>query len=53
MEATVPGAADNFTVEFETDRKAIPFKVSYGTAREYEEFAGKRGFLLIETETVH
>jgi hypothetical protein len=49
MEATVSGAADDFTVEFETDGNAIPFKVSYRTAREYEEFAGKRFFLLIET----
>ncbi|MBT2678662.1 LysM peptidoglycan-binding domain-containing protein [Bacillus sp. ISL-35] len=45
MEATVSGAADNFTVEFETDGKAIPLKVSYGAAREYEEIAGRRVFV--------
>ncbi|WP_079506384.1 LysM peptidoglycan-binding domain-containing protein [Mesobacillus jeotgali] len=42
MEATVNGAADNFTVEFETDGKAIPLKVSYGTAGQYQELAGQR-----------
>ncbi|MEW8971277.1 MAG: LysM peptidoglycan-binding domain-containing protein [Mesobacillus sp.] len=42
MEATVNGAADNFTVEFEADGKAIPLKVSYKTARKYEELAGQR-----------
>ena len=42
MEATVNGAADNFTVEFETDGKAIPLKVSYGTARKYQELAGQQ-----------
>ena len=42
MEATVNGAADNFTVEFEVDGKAIPLKVSYKTARKYEEMAGQR-----------
>ena len=42
MEGIVTGAADNFTVEFETDGKAIPLKVSYGTARAYEELAGQR-----------
>jgi LysM repeat protein len=45
MEATVTGAADNFTVEFETDGKAIPLKVSYETARKYEDFAGQRVFV--------
>jgi LysM repeat protein len=45
MEATINGAADNFTIEVESDGKAIPLKVSYGTAREYEEFAGQRVFL--------
>lgn len=40
IEATVTGAADNFTVEFETDGEAVPLKVSYGTARKYEELAG-------------
>jgi LysM repeat protein len=45
MEATVTGAADNFTVEFETDGKAVPLKVSYGTARKYEEFPGQRVFV--------
>ncbi|MCM3123795.1 MULTISPECIES: LysM peptidoglycan-binding domain-containing protein [unclassified Mesobacillus] len=42
MESTVNGAADNFTVEFETDGKAIPLKVSYGTARKYQELAGQQ-----------
>jgi LysM repeat protein len=42
MEATLNGAADNFTVEFEADGKAIPLKVSYKTARKYEELAGQR-----------
>lgn len=41
MEATVTGAADNFTVEFENDGQATPLKVSYGTARKYEELAGQ------------
>ncbi|MBT2691806.1 LysM peptidoglycan-binding domain-containing protein [Bacillus sp. ISL-55] len=45
MEATINGAADNFTIEVESDGKAIPLKVSYGTARKYEEFAGQRVFL--------
>jgi LysM repeat protein len=45
MEAIVNGAADNFTVEFEADGKAIPLKVSYGTARKYEDFAGQRIFI--------
>ncbi len=42
MEATVTGAADNFTVEFEIDGKAIPLKVSYGTAREYQHLTGQQ-----------
>ncbi|WP_226679107.1 LysM peptidoglycan-binding domain-containing protein [Mesobacillus jeotgali] len=42
MEATVSGAADNFTVEFETDGKAVPLKVSFGTARKYGELEGHR-----------
>ena len=42
MEATVTGAADNFTVEFETDGEALLLKVSYKTARNYEELAGQR-----------
>ncbi|WP_213370055.1 LysM peptidoglycan-binding domain-containing protein [Mesobacillus boroniphilus] len=42
MEATVTGAADNFTVEFETDGEAVPLKVSYKAARKYEELAGQR-----------
>jgi hypothetical protein len=42
MEATVNGAADNFTVEFEADGKAVPLKVAYKTARKYEELAGQR-----------
>ncbi|WP_246017758.1 muramidase family protein [Mesobacillus subterraneus] len=41
MEAKVVGAADNFTVEFETEGHAIPLKVSYGTAREYQNLAGQ------------
>ncbi|WP_158651617.1 LysM peptidoglycan-binding domain-containing protein [Mesobacillus jeotgali] len=45
MEAIINGAADNFTIEVENDGKAIPLKVSYGTAREYEEFAGQRVFV--------
>nr|WP_081742134.1 LysM peptidoglycan-binding domain-containing protein [Mesobacillus boroniphilus] len=40
MEAIINGAADNFTIEVESDGKAIPLRVSYGTARKYEEFAG-------------
>ena len=42
MEATISGAADNFTVEFETDGEAVPLKVAYKTARKYEELAGQR-----------
>ena len=42
MEATINGAADNFTVEFETDGKAVPLKVSFGTARKYGELEGQR-----------
>ena len=42
MEATVTGAADNFTVEFETDGEAVPLKVSYKTARKYGELSGQR-----------
>jgi LysM repeat protein len=45
MEATVNGAADNFTVEFETDGKAVPLKVSYGMARKYQELAGQQVFV--------
>lgn len=45
MEAIINGAADNFTIEVENDGKAIPLKVSYGTAREYEDFAGQRVFV--------
>ncbi|GAM12651.1 cell wall-binding protein [Mesobacillus selenatarsenatis SF-1] len=45
MEATVTGAADNFTIEVESDGKAIPLKVSYGTARKYQDFAGQRVFI--------
>jgi LysM repeat protein len=45
MEATVNGAADNFTVEFETDGEAVPLKVSYKTAQNYEELAGQRVFV--------
>lgn len=41
MEATVAGAADNFTVEFTRNGHAIPLKVAYGTARKYQELAGK------------
>ena len=41
MEATVAGAADNFTVEFTQNGHAIPLKVAYGTARKYQELAGK------------
>ena len=41
MEATINGAADNFTVEFETDGKAVPLKVSFGTARKYGELEGQ------------
>ena len=42
MEAIISGAADNFTVEFETDGEAIPLKVSYGTARDYGELEGQQ-----------
>lgn len=42
MEAIVTGAADNFTVEFETDGEAVPLKVSYKTARKYEDLAGQQ-----------
>ena len=40
MEATVTGAADNFTVEFDKNGQAIPLKVAYGTARKYQELSG-------------
>lgn len=40
MTATVTGAADNFTVEFDKKGKAVPLKVAYGTARQYQELAG-------------
>lgn len=42
MEATVAGAADNFTVEFTQNGQAIPLKVAYGTARKYQELAGDK-----------
>lgn len=42
MEATVAGAADNFTVEFTQDGKAIALKVAYGTARKYQELSGNQ-----------
>jgi hypothetical protein len=45
VEATVTGAADNFTVEFEIDGKAIPLKVSYGTAQKYQQLSGNPLFV--------
>lgn len=45
VEATVTGAADNFTVEFDIDGKAIPLKVSYGTAQKYQQFSGNPLFV--------
>lgn len=42
MEATVAGAADNFTVEFNQNGQAIPLKVAYGTARQYQELSGDK-----------
>lgn len=45
MEATVVGAADNFTVEFDIDGKAIPLKVSYGTAQKYQQLSGNPLFV--------
>lgn len=40
IEATIAGAADNFTVEFTQNGHAIPLKVAYGTARKYQELSG-------------
>jgi LysM repeat protein len=45
VEATVTGAADNFTVEFDIDGKAIPLKVSYGTAQKYQQLSGNPLFV--------
>jgi LysM repeat protein len=45
VEATVTGAADNFTVEFEIDGKAISLKVSYGTAQKYQQLSGNPLFV--------
>lgn len=42
MEASIAGAADNFTVEFTQNGQAIPLKVAYGTARKYQELAGSQ-----------
>jgi LysM repeat protein len=41
VEATVTGAADNFTVEFVTAGLVIPLKVSFGTAQEYQKLDGQ------------
>ncbi|HAQ07092.1 MAG TPA: hypothetical protein DCR24_06070 [Bacillus bacterium] len=45
MTATVTGAADNFTVEFDTNGKSIPLKVAYGTASKYQELSGYELFI--------
>ena len=44
MEGIVTGAADSFTVEFESDGVAFPLKVSYKAARKYAGLAGQRVF---------
>jgi len=42
MEAVISGAADNFTVEFINNGQAIPLKVAYGTAKNYQEMKGSQ-----------
>ncbi|QVY61358.1 LysM peptidoglycan-binding domain-containing protein [Cytobacillus gottheilii] len=39
--AKIIGAADNFTVEFQTGGRHFALKVPYGTAQEYQRLAGK------------
>ncbi|MBU8881081.1 LysM peptidoglycan-binding domain-containing protein [Bacillus sp. FJAT-29790] len=39
--ATVVGAADQFSVEFESNKQAYTLKVPYGTAPSYQKLAGK------------
>lgn len=40
--ATVAGAADQFTVEFITNKQELALKVPYGTAKNYQSLAGKK-----------
>ena len=40
--ATVVGAADNFTVEFKTDKGALVLQVAYGTGQDYSNLSGKK-----------
>nr|WP_246439573.1 LysM peptidoglycan-binding domain-containing protein [Bacillus benzoevorans] len=40
--ATVVGAADNFTVEFETEKGALILQVAYGTGQNYADLSGKK-----------
>ncbi len=40
--ATVVGAADNFTVEFKTDKGALVLQVAYGTGQDYSNLFGKK-----------
>lgn len=39
--AKIVGAADNFTVEFQAGSRHFSLKVPYGTAKDYQRFAGK------------
>ncbi|MFE8701818.1 LysM peptidoglycan-binding domain-containing protein [Cytobacillus sp. FJAT-54145] len=43
--AKVVGAADKFTVEFQTKRGALSLRVPYGTAELYQQFSGKDVFI--------
>lgn len=40
--AVVVGAADNFTVEFETEKGALILQVAYGTGQNYADLSGKK-----------
>jgi LysM repeat protein len=40
--AVVVGAADNFTVEFETEKGALVLQVAYGTGQNYANLSGKK-----------
>ncbi len=39
--AKIVGAADNFTIEFQSGSRHFALKVPYGTAQEYQRLAGK------------
>ncbi|MDZ5471842.1 LysM peptidoglycan-binding domain-containing protein [Bacillus sp. 31A1R] len=43
--AKVIGAADKFTVEFNTEKGLLTLKVAYGTAETYQKLSGKEVFI--------